>query len=281
MFSKGLWLSAIMDSGLVNIQTGTPNDAFLLPLNISAYRLAKDVEIPQTRISEIIKGNRRITADTALRFGKYFRNSAKFWLGMQDDYDIEEELSNKGHKIASIKSFNTFLFLFFSITGASQVSNPDLKSPSVFLPEQEVRTDSFVFVGTTYALPRDCKRKNQSNCCSYRSNPDQVGCYEGTTLSYIYMPDLETAKMNLENVILQRENCFLSFEKKSITCFLLGKEVPGYQINYETKEGARGSDIITVGKVNNQTIFIELRSIKPKTKNKEIQPVFRQIIRLK
>ena len=80
---------------------------FLLPLNISAYRLAKDVEIPQTRISEIIKGNRRITADTALRFSKYFGNSAKFWLGMQDDFDIEEELSNKASSIQSIKTFSS------------------------------------------------------------------------------------------------------------------------------------------------------------------------------
>ncbi len=82
-------------------------EEFLLPLNISAYRLAKDVEIPQTRISEIIKGNRRITADTALRFSRYFGNSAKFWLGMQDDFDIEEELSNKGSLIQSIKTFNS------------------------------------------------------------------------------------------------------------------------------------------------------------------------------
>lgn len=82
-------------------------EEFLLPLGISAYRLAKDVEIPQTRISEIIKGNRRITADTALRFSKYFGNSAKFWLGMQDDFDIEEELSNKGSSIESIKTFNS------------------------------------------------------------------------------------------------------------------------------------------------------------------------------
>jgi len=80
---------------------------FLLPLNISAYRLAKDVEIPQTRISEIIKGNRRITADTALRFSKYFGNSAKFWLGMQDDFDIEEELLTKGPLIQSIKKFSS------------------------------------------------------------------------------------------------------------------------------------------------------------------------------
>ena len=82
-------------------------EEFLLPLNISAYRLAKDVLIPQTRISEIIKGNRRITADTALRFSKYFGNSAKFWLGMQDDFDIEEELSRKGSLIQSIKAFSS------------------------------------------------------------------------------------------------------------------------------------------------------------------------------
>ncbi len=82
-------------------------EEFLLPLNISAYRLSKDIEIPQTRISEIIKGNRRITADTALRFSKYFGNSAKFWLGIQDDFDIEEELSNKGTLIQSIKTFNS------------------------------------------------------------------------------------------------------------------------------------------------------------------------------
>ncbi|GHC60936.1 HigA family addiction module antitoxin [Ulvibacter litoralis] len=68
---------------------------FLEPLEITAYRLSKDLKIPQTRISEIIKGNRRITADTALRLSKYFGNSAKFWLGIQDDYDIEEEKENK------------------------------------------------------------------------------------------------------------------------------------------------------------------------------------------
>lgn len=81
-------------------------EEFLIPLNITAYKLSKDCEIPQTRISEIIKGNRRITADTALRLSKYFGNSAKFWLGLQDDYDIEEELELKGPIMNSIKSFN-------------------------------------------------------------------------------------------------------------------------------------------------------------------------------
>ncbi|MEO7043772.1 MAG: HigA family addiction module antitoxin [Ferruginibacter sp.] len=79
---------------------------FLIPFNVSAYRLAKDIEIPQTRISEILKGNRRITADTALRFSKYFGNSAKFWLGLQDDFDIEEEITNKGLMLKSIKTLN-------------------------------------------------------------------------------------------------------------------------------------------------------------------------------
>ncbi|WP_106596100.1 HigA family addiction module antitoxin [Dyadobacter jiangsuensis] len=65
-------------------------EEFLEPMGISAYRLAKETGIPQTRISEIIKGRRRVTADTALRFSKYFGTTPKFWLGLQDDYDIEE-----------------------------------------------------------------------------------------------------------------------------------------------------------------------------------------------
>lgn len=66
-------------------------EEFLAPFGITAYKLAKDIAISQTRVSEIIKCNRRITADTALRLSKYFGNSAKFWLGLQDDYDLEEE----------------------------------------------------------------------------------------------------------------------------------------------------------------------------------------------
>lgn len=81
-------------------------EEFLVPLDISAYRLAKDLKIPQTRISEITKGNRRITANTALRLSLYFGNSAKFWLGLQDDFDIEEEKQNKAEELQSIKRFD-------------------------------------------------------------------------------------------------------------------------------------------------------------------------------
>ena len=77
-------------------------EEFLIPLGISQYRLSKDLEIPQTRVSEIIKGNRRITADTAVRLSAYFGNSAKFWLGLQNDYDIEKEMSEKSSEIKRI-----------------------------------------------------------------------------------------------------------------------------------------------------------------------------------
>jgi len=82
-------------------------EEFLKPFNITAYKLAKDIEIPQTRVSEIVKGNRRITADTAVRLSKYFGNSAKFWLGLQDDFDIEEEMSTKSATLKTIKSIST------------------------------------------------------------------------------------------------------------------------------------------------------------------------------
>ena len=78
---------------------------FLKPLGISAYRLSKDLKIPQTRISEIVKGKRRITADTALRLSKYFGNSTKFWLGLQDDFDIEEEKESNKSELNEIKHY--------------------------------------------------------------------------------------------------------------------------------------------------------------------------------
>jgi len=91
---------------LKNIHPGEVlNEEFLIPLNISAYRLAKDNEIPQTRISQIVKGKRSITADTALRFSIYFGTTPAFWLGLQNDYDLEEERINKKDVFSRLKSF--------------------------------------------------------------------------------------------------------------------------------------------------------------------------------
>jgi addiction module HigA family antidote len=92
---------------LQNIHPGEVlQEEFLVPLNVTAYRLAKDTLIPQTRISEILKGRRRITADTALRFSKYFGTSALFWIGLQNDFDLEEEKNRIESELTSIIPLN-------------------------------------------------------------------------------------------------------------------------------------------------------------------------------
>ncbi len=81
-------------------------EEFMIPLGISGYKISMDIGIPQTRISQILHGKRRITADTAVRLSKYFGNSAKFWLGLQDDYDIEEETIALKDQIEDINRYN-------------------------------------------------------------------------------------------------------------------------------------------------------------------------------
>ncbi|QUY44621.1 HigA family addiction module antitoxin [Acaryochloris marina] len=63
---------------------------FLEPLDLTPYRLSKDIGVAQTRISEILSGKRSITADTALRLSQYFGNSAQFWLNLQTQYDLRQ-----------------------------------------------------------------------------------------------------------------------------------------------------------------------------------------------
>jgi antitoxin HigA-1 len=64
---------------------------FLKPLGLTQYRLAKDISVPPRRINEIVKGERAISADTALRLGRYFNMSPQFWLNLQSHYDLEME----------------------------------------------------------------------------------------------------------------------------------------------------------------------------------------------
>ena len=81
-------------------------EEFLKPMDISAYRLAKETKIPATRISQIIKGKRSITADTALRLGKFFGNSADFWMGIQMEYDLRKEKAEIESVLEEIKEYN-------------------------------------------------------------------------------------------------------------------------------------------------------------------------------
>jgi addiction module HigA family antidote len=75
---------------LANITPGEIlEEDFLKPMGLSQYRLAKDIGVPARRINEIVKGERSITADTALRLGRFFKMSAQFWLNLQSHYDLE------------------------------------------------------------------------------------------------------------------------------------------------------------------------------------------------
>ena len=74
-------------------------EEYLKPMNITQYRLAKDIRVPARRINEIVHGERSVSADTALRLARYFGSSAQFWLNLQASYDLETELDRIGSKI--------------------------------------------------------------------------------------------------------------------------------------------------------------------------------------
>ena len=74
---------------------------FLEPMEMSQSRLAKDIGVPPRRINEIVLQKRRITADTALRLGKYFKVSPDFWLGLQMDFDLDTEIDRLGDRLDS------------------------------------------------------------------------------------------------------------------------------------------------------------------------------------
>jgi len=89
-----------MSERLPNIHPGEVLlEEFLRPMELSQNRLARDIHVPPRRINEIVHGQRAITADTALRLGRYFGTSAKFWLGLQEDYELEEARQRLGNRL--------------------------------------------------------------------------------------------------------------------------------------------------------------------------------------
>ena len=74
-------------------------EEFLQPLNLSQYRLAKDISVPPRRTNEIVHGKRAITADTALRLARYFETTDRFWINLQTRYDLEVEKDRLGERL--------------------------------------------------------------------------------------------------------------------------------------------------------------------------------------
>ena len=78
-------------------------EEFLDPLSVSQYRLARDIRVPARRINEIVHGQRRISADTALRLARYFGTSERFWINLQARYDLEIEKDRLGGSLDEIR----------------------------------------------------------------------------------------------------------------------------------------------------------------------------------
>jgi addiction module HigA family antidote len=78
-------------------------EEFLKPLDVSQYQLAKELGVPARRINEIVHGQRRITADTALRLARYFGTSERFWINLQARYDLEIEKDRLGDALDGIR----------------------------------------------------------------------------------------------------------------------------------------------------------------------------------
>lgn len=144
---------------------------------------------------------------------------------------------------------------------------------------QIIRTDSFIFCGKQYKISRDCKKRNESNCCSYKNNPDQVGCYNGTSLFWHEFKTMEAAYDFFISYPSQLKQQLTEIEKRGVVCKIVGIRSKGLLMHYKTKEGQEIYKIISYGKVNGHIVFIELSSLK-KLRNNKIQPMFRQIIKL-
>ena len=82
-------------------------EEFLRPLGVTQYRLARRIGVPLTRIAEICRRRRSVTADTALRLARFFGTTSRFWLGLQEDYDLEEELRTRRREIEAIEPFDS------------------------------------------------------------------------------------------------------------------------------------------------------------------------------
>ena len=97
------------------------NEEFLLPMNITQYRLAKSIGVDARRIHSIVHGERSITAETALLLSRFFGNSAGFWMGLQSQYDLETTEDRLHHTLSAVEVHR-------ATQGAPSVETPDTRS---------------------------------------------------------------------------------------------------------------------------------------------------------
>lgn len=82
------------------------NDEFLVPLKISQYRLARSVGVDPRRVHAIVRGERSVSAETALLLSRFFGNSAEFWMALQSQYDLEREQDRLGDRLGKVAAYD-------------------------------------------------------------------------------------------------------------------------------------------------------------------------------
>ncbi|HUC81314.1 MAG TPA: hypothetical protein VMR70_10385 [Flavisolibacter sp.] len=168
----------------------------------------------------------------------------------------------------------------FSTNAQEKATKDSLRDFTFMANKDSVLLDSFDFCGKYFKIPRDCNKKSLANCCSGQVRPAQMACYNGNGLSWTYFNDINIAEQNVESFISQMVKQQKITIAEPITCNLMGKQVKAYRVACTTTENHKWNVIITSGVVFGQPVLVELRTEKPLLKNKELQPVFRQIVRL-
>lgn len=149
----------------------------------------------------------------------------------------------------------------------------------------------FPFCSNIYSLPREnCNGNYPPNCCSYSTNLRKnqkianwgyISCYNGSMFTWHYGASLENVKQSFENIPGQLEKQGKTFSKKLIKCFLFNEETEAYILERESFEGYKSYTLTTYGTHKGYYFYLEYSSSKEIINNEDIQPVFKQILRIK
>ena len=183
-----------------------------------------------------------------------------------------------------MKNYLTILIFLCAFSSEAQNSNqPDSNKIESIQPKEKVYRDSFAFCFIKFKIPRICDSEDQSNCCAVTEYPansfmqeNQLGCSNGNAIYWTYFKTEQIAKSNFENKLgMDYYKC------RRITCYLNGKKTKGYKLICKLSEGKYFFQILTYGFVNGQSVLVRLVTLNEIKKDKQIQPAFKQILRLR
>ncbi len=182
------------------------------------------------------------------------------------------------------------MFFNFALTFGQKPNSKDfIEKPIYDTINIEIEsTNSFYFCSKLYAIPRNCNIVDQSNCCSYNSHiskwqkgePNgQLSCDDGTSLFWINFDNLELAKRNFENTLIQQKGQMKEFKQDKVKFFVCDKEVPAYKLSLTTLEGYKFCKFTFYGTINGHSILGELFSDCKVGSSNDLSDVFQQIVR--